>query len=221
MLPAIRRVLRNEEGFSIAELMMTVFIMGLILAIVQTSLNAFVKTTDATQSKSFSLADTRLALERTAAQIRAANPIDALSPVSRYDTEISFSVYCSTPGVRGCGTNRLRPVAYKVADNKLTQTIAGVTAEVVGPQGPASVPQNQKRGAVANPTTLPVFRYFDREGQPYATTGAGAPPSTTFRDCVKSVEIRLMVVSEHRKPQNTIDLLTRVDLRNHNEVAEC
>jgi Tfp pilus assembly protein PilE len=219
-LLAFRRVIKDERGFSISELMMTVFIMGLILVIVQTSLNAFVKTTDATQSKSFSLSDTRLALERVSKQVRAANPIDALAPVSRYDSEISFSVYCSTPGV-GCGANHLRSVSYKVVDNKLTQTIGGAPSDVVGPVGPASVPLNQRRGAVVNPVGVPVFRYFDRNGQPYATSGAGAPPGTTFRDCVKSVEIRLMVISEHRRPENTIDLLTRVDLRNHNEVAEC
>jgi Tfp pilus assembly protein PilE len=220
-LLAVRRILRDEKGFTVSELMMTVFIMGLIMVIVHTSLNAFVKTTDATQSKAFSLSDTRLALERVSKQVRAANPIDPLSPVSRYDSEISFSVYCSTPGIGGCGANRLRPVSYKVADNKLTQNVGGSTADVVGPVGPASVPLGQRRGAIVNPVTVPVFRYFDRNGQPYATTGVGAPPATTFRDCVKSVEIRLMVVSEHRKPDNTIDLVTRVDLRNHNEVAEC
>jgi Tfp pilus assembly protein PilE len=220
LLLALRRVIRDERGFSISELMMTVFIMGLIMVIVHTSLNAFVKTSDATQSKSFSLSDTRLALERVSKQVRAANPINPLSPVTRYDNEISFSVYCSSPGVGGCGANRLRSVSYKVADNKLTQVVGGAEAEVVGPTGPASVPRHQRRGAIVNPVTIPVFRYFDRNGQPYATSGASAPPGTTFRDCAKSVEIHLMVISQHRT-ENTIDLLTRVDLRNHNEVAEC
>lgn len=220
-MAALRRVFRDERGFTVAELMMTIFLMGIVLVVTYTSLNSFMQTSDATQSKSFSLSDTRLALERATKHVRAANPIDALSPVSRYATEIRFSVYCSTPGVKGCGTNQLRQMAYILADNALTESAGGSSATLVGPQGPAAVPQTQRRGAVVNPTGQPVFQYFDKNGQPLATSGAQAPPPTTFRDCVKSVEIHLVVISEHRKPQNTIDLSTRVDLRNRNQVAGC
>ncbi len=71
-----------------------------------------------------------------------------------------------------------------------------------------------------NGASPPVFRYFKRDGAELQTTGADANTGTDFRDCVRTVQIRLVVLPEARSTK-PIDVTTRVALRNYNEVSAC
>jgi type II secretory pathway pseudopilin PulG len=223
MLSRIRRALDADPGFTLVELTMVALLMGIFGLVACQSLFTFLRTADVAQANAFALADARTALERMSRNIRAANPIMALDPsipVSAYDNQISFSVYCSTPGARGCSDNRLRPVSYVRSVNYIQETIGGEQGIVLAPVGPASVPVDLRPGAVVNTASQPIFTYRDKSGVPIPTSGS-APPATRFRDCTKSVEIHLVVRADSRSPDRTIDLKTRVDLRNHQAVSGC
>ena len=222
MLRTTRRP-ASDAGITLIELTMVVFLMGIFSVVAYQSLTSFVRISDVTQGRGFVLADARVALERMARNIRAANPIVALDPsvaVSTYDNQISFSVYCSTPGVEGCGDNQLRPVVYTLSGNTVRQTIGGQAGIVLAPVGAPSVPVPLRPGAVVNSASEPVFTYFDKRGDPIPT-GGSAPPATRFRDCTKSVEVHLVVNTESGRTDRTIHLTTRVDLRNYQAVTGC
>lgn len=214
---------RTEEGFSLPELLVVTLLMGIVSLTLLTSLDVLTSTSEATNSKANVLAETRLAMENIARDMRAANPVDPIStalPTSVYNTKVTFKVYCTTGA--DC-TDGLRQVAYQVSGNKLTQTRGSQDRSLLEPSGPASVPVTLRKGAVLNTFSEPVFTYLDRNGNVIATSttvGAGRPP-TYFRDCTKRVLIHLKVRSKTNDPNSTVDLRTAVQLRNYNEVNPC
>lgn len=218
----LQRRVDNEAGFTLVELLIVVLLMSAFMLILYSSMDSFIKINDVTQGKSFSLAAARTTLERAAKEIRAANPISVQNPVTLYNTQVNFNVYCSQAGVGQCNALNLRPVTFTVVDNAFVEQRPGSTRPIVGPEGPTAVPITERRGAVVNPASRPVFRYYDRQGVMLnAVSGGGGDPATDFRDCTRRVEILLIVVAEHRRPNSTIELTTDVDLRNFHRVSSC
>lgn len=215
--------LRDERGTTIGELVIVAMITGLVGAMVVTSLSATVRAGSIVEDKSASLQDVRTSIEVIERDLRAANPIDAIDsalPVSQYATKLSFSVHCATAGVAGCGSDHLRSVTYQLVSNRLERIEGGSTHLLVGPSGPSGFPAAQQRGAVVNDASQPVFRYYDKHGDELETSGS-PPPSSQFRDCVRRVEIFLVVVSAAGDDPSTAELTTAGTLRNFNEVSGC
>ena len=214
---------RDEEGFTLVELLVTTMLVGLVTIVLFTTSDSFARISATTQNRSESLADARTALERIARDLRAANPVDEIADpalVPQYDNSISFSVYCKT-GTPGCNAvTNLRPVTYAVANGVLTQTTPSGTATLVKPVGTPSLPTNLRKGALVNPPSEPVFTYFRRDGSRIVATD-GSASGAHFRDCTKTVKIHLMVRSEPNKSSQLTDLVTTVNLRNYNEVNPC
>lgn len=211
----------DEDGFTLTELLVAMGIMSVVLAVILSGFISVTRTTTEASQKSQALTDARRALEVIARDLRAANPIDPASPVTNYDTRVSFSIHCSDPGVDDCSANGLRPIRYRVENNELIRTIGGDDVVLVGPTGPPSQPRALQRGAVVNSTSPAVFTYLDRNRTVLATSGATPALPTRFRDCVRSVQIRLAIVSEAGRSDNAVDLSTEVELRNFNDIAGC
>lgn len=215
---------RDEDGIGLVELVAAVALMSIVAAIAYAGLDSFTRASSATDDRALATVDARTALERLTRDLRAANPIDALpasTPVSAYDTAVSFSVHCSAPSTDGCSAGRLRAIGYAVVDGRLERTENGTTAALLAPTGPASVPLAVRAGAVANTAAEPVFTYFDAAGDPLPTAAPDAVTSTHIRDCARAVEVRLRVVAEDGDADSAVDLRTRVDLRNFHEVSSC
>ena len=213
-----------QAGFTLIELSVTVILMGIVSVILLTTLTTIVRTSTETDRKSLTTAEARLAMERMARDLRAANPLDAIVatlPTSTYDREISFKVFC-TGGI-GC-VSGLRPVKYSVSGSTLTQAIGSSPARtLLGPSESPTLPDAMRRGAILNTTAQPVFTYFNKHGVQLATNttvGAGLAPSN-FRDCAKRVVIHLLVRANPNEARSVIDLTTSVQLRNYNEVNPC
>lgn len=219
----VARLRRSEAGFSLVELVAVVGIMSIFGLAITTSLQSFTKTTTSTQSKTFALADVRGAVENIARDLRAANPIEAISatlPVSKYDNRISFTVWCSTVGDNGCTTANARKVVYELTGNTLVQTVGARTRNLLEPNpGTPTLAAVLRAGAVVNSASQPIFTYYSAKGTQLST--AGGTPATTFRNCTKTVKIHLVVMAEPRRPDTAINLVTHVDLRNSNEVTNC
>ncbi|MDQ3574179.1 MAG: prepilin-type N-terminal cleavage/methylation domain-containing protein [Actinomycetota bacterium] len=214
---------QGQGGFTLVELVMVVMLMGLLGVALHTSLDSLVRVTRTTQDKSSASDDVRTAMEAMARDLRAANPIDdTQSNVVDYQKKVQFSVYCSTPGTASCGNDRLRRVTYQVVDNGLERVVGSTTTVLVGPNAQTAVPVDQRLGAVVNPASEPVFRYFDRTGAPLDISGGDSSVTTRrVHDCTRSVEVHLKVVSEPRKPATAYNLVTTLDLRNFSEVIGC
>jgi type II secretory pathway component PulJ len=222
MVTALRRLRRSEQGFSVIESVVTMGILGLALATIFSSLDVFTRHTTSTQERSLMLGETRNAVETVTRDLRAANPIVALDPVKDYDTSVSFSVYCANVGVSGCDTGNQRAVRYRVRNNQLEQQLGTATKVLVGPRGSSSLPVTSRQGAIVNGESQPVFKYFKKDGiQLLTSPTTAAAPASMFRDCAQYVEIHLVVVAEPGEPTSTINLVTRADLRNFNQVTAC
>lgn len=218
--PGRRGPVEHEGGFTLVELLVSMVIFSIVATVAFAGLNSLTTASSGASDRALAIADTRTALEQLVRDLRAANPIDAVTPVPAYDRSINFSVYCSTSGVDGC-VGELRPLRYRVAANALTRDRAGSVATLVGPEGTTAVPLAERRGAVINTSAQPVFTYYDEDGDRLLTTGPTALPSSSFRDCAKSVEVHLVVVAVSGDPSSAIELRTRIDLRNYNEVTAC
>lgn len=219
-----RRGRGDESGATIVEVMMVLMLFSIFAAAVQTSLSAFVRTTRVVEEKTSVIGDVRVAEEAVARDLRAANPIDDIAPesVSVYERKVSFSVFCSTPGVSQCGSDNLRRITYQVVDNRFEQVVGSSMRRLLGPNGQDAVPVDQRVGAVVNADTEPVFTYLDRNGQPFVTSSTGQAVTTRrIHDCTKSVQIHLKVISEPRDTTTPYNLVTTVELRNFNEVDGC
>jgi type II secretory pathway pseudopilin PulG len=214
---------RGDGGFTLIELASVVAITSVFGIAITASLQSFTKTTTSTQNKTFALADVRGAVENIARDLRAANPIEAISstlPVSQYDNRISFTVWCATPGDNGCTSANARRVVYQLTGNTLVQTVGARTRNLLEPDpGMPTLAAALRPGAVVNTASQPIFTYYTKKGTQLSTTGG--TPATTFRNCTKTVKIHLVVMADPRRPDSAINLVTHVDLRNSNEVTNC
>jgi prepilin-type N-terminal cleavage/methylation domain-containing protein len=167
----------GEAGFSLVELLVSLVLFSLISAVAFTAFNTISRTSQATEQRSFAVADARQALETIIRDLRAANPIDPRTPVSSYDTSVSFDIFCSSPGIDGCRQERLKSVEYTFSDLSLSR-IAGATTTFVGPSGPSALPRRLQRGAILNEPGEPVFTFFDAKGDVLLTQpeNVAAPP---------------------------------------------
>lgn len=211
---------RHEGGFTLIELTVTVGILSLVLVTMFSALASFTDRTVQTQERALTLSEARSAIETITRDLRAANPINPVSPISSYDRSVSFSVYCSTVGVSGCGTGNLRPVTYSVANYELRQTIGSNSEPLLGPAG-TNGGVTSRRGAIVNTASQPIFTYYKKDGTQLPTSGDLSVTPEKFRDCAQYVEIHLVVVAEPGKPNSTLNLVTRADLRNFNQVTAC
>jgi type II secretory pathway component PulJ len=211
---------RSERGNTVMELVVVVAILAVVGTMIMQSMLASVQTSASGAQRSYAVADTRTALERIERDIRAANPIEVAATTAAYDTAIRFSIYCSDAGVGSCGTDNLRQVTWRVVDNRLERLEGSVVGFEIGPSGPAGLPESQQRNAVINPSTRPVFKYYDANGDLLPTAGADALPPEQFRLCAKTVEVTLVTVAEPGK-SSTVDLTTSAALRNYYEVDGC
>jgi prepilin-type N-terminal cleavage/methylation domain-containing protein len=220
---------RDETGFSLIELVVTTSILGVVLLTLLGALSSFTDRTNQTQERALELSSARSAVEFVTRDLRAANPIAATTDISTYPTSVSFSVYCSTAGVGTCGSDNLRPVAYTVSSNQLVQTLGSATTSttttrtLLGPSAKATLASTSRQGAIVNTASQPVFQYYKREGTLLDTDNSDGNATTPvkIRDCAQYVEIHLVVVAQNGKPNDRINLVTRADLRNFNEVTGC
>lgn len=223
VLSRFARSRRGEGGFTLVELVAVVGITAVFGIAITQGLQSFTSTTTSTQNKTFALADVRGAVENVARDLRAANPIEAISatlPVSQYDNRISFTVWCATPGDNGCTSANARRVVYALSGNTLDQTVGLRTRPLLRPNaGMPALAAALRPGAVVNTASQPVFTYYTKSGTQLSTSGG--TPATTFRNCTKTVKIHLVVMADPRRPDTAINLVTHVDLRNSNEVTNC
>lgn len=218
----LRGKFAQEQGFTVLELLIVMAILGVVLALAAVGLTNLTGATRAAEEKAF--ADTRLreSVEALARDIRAANPIDVQSPVSLYDNQITFKVFCSPAGAGTCSASSLRQITYRLTANRLEVSRGGgAFVTLLGPAETGSLPVAARQFALVNSSSQPVFTYIRADGTPLPTGGVSPAPAERFRDCTKAVRIHLRMITEPGNVQAPADLETTVTLRNFNEVSGC
>ncbi len=213
----------RSDGFTMVEVLVAMLLLSIVSLMLLSTFSSFARTTVEVQTRSATLNDSRVALETITRDLRAANPIDDVSVAPAiYDRQVSFSVYCSTPGANGCGANRLRSITYRLntTTRALERVVGTGVRPLVGPTGFTTLPTLERPGAIVNTASEPVFKYYDKDGVQLSTAGTDTGGGTYFRDCTKTVEINLRVRSEPGL-ESTTDITTRIALRNDNEVTGC
>lgn len=228
------RIYRGEEGFNLLELLIVMALLSVVMSLAVAGLLSINDATRSTEEKSFSDTELREAVEELARYIRASNPIDVQTvpqpcvtppcpqaPVSTYDNQISFEVYC-TPVGGTCSTRHLRQLVYRVVSNRLELSVGGgAFRTILGPSLTSALPITARQFAIVNSATEPVFTYLRDDGTPLATGGLSPAPPERFRDCTQAVRIHLRMITEPGNTRAPADLTTTVTLRNFNEVTGC
>src|SRR5207244_1325083 len=100
-----------------------------------------------------------------------------------YDSQLSLSTYCASAGTGSCSSTNREHVVYSLADSTLTETVdSGSTPRtqtIIGPSGPSSIAKNLRAGAVVHDSSVPLFRYYDRNGNQLSTSAVSGSPSTS------------------------------------------
>lgn len=226
MIGRLQARLAGERGTTIAEVAVATMLIGVIAGVIMSSTTTMARTSARMEERSFGNTDLRTALEIVERDLRAANPIVAIpaaQPVSRYRTEVSFSIYCADGGVGDCNSRNELPVTYRLTGNTLERVTPSGVQRLIGPSGPSGLPAAKQQGAVVNTGGRSVFRYFDERGNELETDGASTPPSSHFHICTLSMRIDLVVVVEAGDVPVTDDLTTTGTLRNYRtrEVDGC
>lgn len=215
-----RKPADDEAGFNVLELLIVMALLGIVMSLVAVSLINVTGASRSTEERSFADTQLRNAVEQVARDIRAANPIDAQTPVSLYDTQIAFEIFCT--GGAGCGANQLRQVVYRVVSNRLEVSRGGAAfVPILEPSATSGLPVTSRQYAVVNPASEPVFTYLREDGTALETGGADPDPPERFRDCTRAVRIHLKMITEPGNTRAPADLTTTVTLRNFNEVSAC
>jgi prepilin-type N-terminal cleavage/methylation domain-containing protein len=217
-----------ESGMTMVELLVVMAIMGLVMSAAAAGFISLTNATQSTEERSRANDEVRQAMEQVARDIRAANPIEVQTPVSRYDNSVAFEIFCAPVG-GDCAANNLKHVRWTVVDHRLERSVNGGTPRVVlQPDPGSSRPLNERHMAVVNVNAVPpvpVFTFSREDASPLQTADPGPTSApdlpVAFRDCTRSVRVRLVVITEPGLTSRPMELTTEVSLRNYNEVSAC
>lgn len=217
--------LRAQDGFTLVETMLAVAMLGIALAVSFGVLTSLTSQSARVTNRSQALADARTAVETISRDLRAANPIDAVTPVSLYDSEMGFTIFCSSAGSGQCDAQNRLHVIYRVLNHSLYRIVgsggAAVTKPLIGPRGPASLALADQPGSIVIDSSQPIFRYYDATNNLLSTSAVNGAPPTSFRDCAKTLEIHLRIVADAKGTVPAYDIDTKILLRNYHVVAGC
>jgi prepilin-type N-terminal cleavage/methylation domain-containing protein len=186
-----KRVRRDESGFTFTEVMITLLILGIVMALAFDFLNRASFLTIRTQANAQSEQDAQLALRIVTEHLRGASPIGApcvpgmevpatLTPPlpAGYANCIRFEVKRTTTGLDTCARSEFVYAlvgsgnTQKLIENRREYTGTGTTA----PSCNAGSWRNRRvlLQKVANTASEPLFSYFSATGSPIAVTDTAA-----------------------------------------------
>lgn len=163
---------RGQGGFTLVELLVVMLIMGIVGGVVTTALVRGMQTSAVAQSRIQGLSDLQRGVERIARELRVADPL--CLTVGEEDTRLGASVYRAGKRYRydfylqGSG-DELELVQDVTEFSSPADTSGSVVAEGTFI---AEAGNDLVTDAAGDP--LPLFEYFDQDGDPPITPQAAA-----------------------------------------------
>jgi hypothetical protein len=174
---------RDESGMSLVELSVAMLVSIILLLTVSLTVSVF-SGAEANVVKSADAASyTRIALLQLQSDIQSAVPVQPLSTVAAYNTQLKVTVQPSG-GV----------ITWQYNSS------AGTLTRQVGTHTPQVILSN-----VTNPTSLPVFHYFDHCGNDLVSLASQAttPDPSAIANLATVVQITLAVAGLDTAPYGT------------------
>lgn len=203
---------RPEGGFTIVEAVVTT---AILLTATVISFNFLISATNATQKAAKVTTtenNTRLALRQITEDLRSANPIATAYPAtsscaagsypSGYPTCVSFTVSRATTAGQACPKTVM---TYGLVNGSVKQDRVDYNASCVAT---STVTNRTVLSSVVNPTTNPLFRFFDSSGNQIATT----QPASSF---ASAASVQVTVVSQYQSGSPTLTVSSTAALRNN------
>lgn len=179
---------RDEDGFTVVELLVAMMLMGVIMAIAGSAVVTSLQTQRRQLAQLTTLNDAKLGLERMSRDVRGANPLGPTLSTTQVDLRLVVGAQARALTYRLVG-DELR------VDERVTDVTSGALI--------SDPPERRLIDGVVPASGTGIFRFFDIGGNELTGSVTAA--------AVHSVELRLRV---QRPEAGPVDLNERVLLRN-------
>jgi len=188
MIGRLRSRRADERGFSTVELAVAVGLLSLVLAVIYGALISATRAVEGADQRLTNLGEARLVMDTASKDIRTATKLTASGSafVTAANNEIVFYGNLNPT----LGPKRIR--IYVDSNTHLVEEVTDPDSTSVAPNYTytRNAPRRRFVGRyVANPTSTPIFTYFDAAGNALTPT----PLDATRMLQVRSVGIRLMI----------------------------
>ncbi|MFA9429166.1 type II secretion system protein J [Egicoccus sp. AB-alg2] len=166
---------RQEEGFTLVELLVAIVLLGVVGSVVVSAIVTGMSSARTTTARTMAIHELEVALQRVGRDLRAADPL-YVSDNGSYGTHI---------GAELIRDRQVQVVAFRVVNENggqfLVQDTATADLSAVG-NGTVEIVEQPRRTLVTNIDngTAPVFTYFDDYGAEIICTVSG---SVTQEEC--------------------------------------
>lgn len=168
--PQLRRLRREEGGFTLIELTATMAVLGIFLAAVALVLGGAIRNSSAVEDQASSQAETRPAVDGLASELRQAYS-DSTLPNTPYaiQTWTGTTLTFYTPD--RVTPFHMRLVSYRLSGGELQRAVATSSNTGSGPwSGVAAGNLSAYRTQVRSVTNATLFTYWQSDGVTAATT---------------------------------------------------
>ena len=210
----------GDPGFTLVELLVSVAILGFVLAVVFLMLNSVQSMADRLNANAVATDEARHAVDVMTRELRMAQVPDPPSNGTAAPANMQNSLFTGSiqdqklsfwADVDRDGTAEL--VTYKMSGNSLVRTVTELASETtLGSEGPAQVLVANFPASVR--ATDPIFRYWDENGNRIATGGGSGSIDPNVYTVV-AVELDVTAASTGQfssgaQVSSTIDNLVRL-----------
>jgi prepilin-type N-terminal cleavage/methylation domain-containing protein len=205
-LNPLRVAARDDRGFTMVELMVTVALLAVVMTAATGMLITFQRTVSTTTTRFDDLGSARVALNNIQQSLRTAVLLDPSHPnASAFLTATPDRVefYANLDVTGPSGGPRL--VRYERVGGEIRESVTygTVSSGAFSPSGPA-----QTRVLARNATsTVPLFQYFDADADPLDPVSAGSSGvvSTAHRPLIRNVLVDVRVASRSADGPHGVD----------------
>lgn len=203
-----RRRVDQRGQANLVEITATLMLLSIVLGVVYQSVDIAGKTIGGEEQRLVNLDEARTLMDVTTKDLRTATRLQAGTAafLNAQDREVTF--YANLNNTTG-GPRKIR-IYVDTANVLISQAWA--------PDGGSTAPNYTYTGAatlryvgryVANPTSTPIFQYYDEDGNLLST-----PLSSTDLLAVHSVRVTLVVRKQTTLPIRSVTVVNRVRLPN-------
>lgn len=232
-----RRLRRDDTGFSLAELTVSMLVSTLVAAAAAVMFDVALKSNTATEARLDAINESRVAVESMSRSLRTAvlpRQLEAGGTTATAEAAflqadgvgVSFYANINNPG-NTIGPSR---VTYTIsATGDLVQTIQQPDRPLPASRNytycdPAVATCKRSTRLLASrvDARLPLFTYYDQYGlaMPYGANCAGRPCLTASElEVVDAVEVRVVVRAAPKAAVGPTSYVTRVALPNHDSIV--
>ncbi len=204
----MRRVRDQRGQSSMVEIVATLMLLSIVLAVLFASVNNAQQAIGGEERRLVNLDEARTLMDVTTKDLRTAARLQAGTPAVAAGTDSDITFYANLNNTTG-GPRKVRIYvdSAKTLISQFWSPDAGSTAPNYTYTGAAKLRYVGRY--VANPSNQPIFQYFDSDGNQLAT-----PLSSSSLLAVYSIRVTLVVRKQTTLPLRAVTVVNQVRLPN-------